>query len=211
MQNLTDFIASGLLQIKAVKLQPKNPFAWVNGWTSPVYFDSRKLLSYPRVRNIIKVEMARLLMEQFPQVDVVASVASNAIAMGALVADTLSLPFVYVHPEPKDHGFENRIEGDLRPRQNVVVIEDQVSLGVNSLKVVDALRKNGCQVLGLVTIFDYELPQTNNTFAKDEVPIYTLSTFDAIIRHALEIGYISVEDEKILLNWQQHPDHWGKK
>mgnify|MGYP002626227186 CR=1 FL=1 len=211
MHKLTDFIASCLLQIKAVKLQPKNPFSWVNGWTSPVYFDSRKLLSYPRVRNIIKVEMARLMMEQFPEVEVVASIATNAIAMGALVADTLSLPLVYVHPEPKDHGFENRIEGDLRPRQKVVIIEDQISLGQNCIKVADALRKNGCQILGLVTIFDYELPLTNKLFDKNELPVFTLSTFEATIHRALETGYITSEDEKILANWQQQPDKWGKK
>ena len=211
MHQLTKFIASGLLKIKAVKLQPKNPFSWVNGWTSPVYFDSRKLLSYPRVRNIIKVEMARLMMEQFSGVEVVASVATNAIAMGALVADTLSLPLVYVHPEPKNHGFENRIEGDLKPRQKVVIIEDQISLGQNCIKVADALRKNGCQVLGLVSIFDYELSQTSKLLEKHELPFYTLSTFEAIIHNALEIGYITSEDEKILVNWQQQPDKWGKK
>ncbi len=210
MKNLDSFIAQKLLQVKAIKLQPHNPFTWGTGWNSPIYCDNRKILSYPRMRNIIKVEMARQVVEQYPDVEVIAGVATNAIAMGMLVAEELSLPFIYVHPTPKDHGFENMIEGDLRPRQNVVIIEDQVSIGHNSMKVVDAIRKNGCKVLGLLTIMDYEFADTTRRFKKAEVELTALCGFDAVLHRALETGYISEEDMVIFRNWQKNPSKWQK-
>lgn len=210
MKDLEYFIAQKLLQVKAIKLQPHNPFTWATGWNSPIYCDNRKLLSYPRMRNLIKVELARQVVERYPDVEVIAGVATNAIAMGMLVAEELSLPFIYVHPTPKSHGFENMIEGDLRPRQNVVVIEDQVSVGQNSMKVVDAIRKNGCKVSGLITIFNYELPEASLRFSKNNVEVTSLCGFEAAINRALETGYISDEDLAIFRNWQKNPLKWQK-
>lgn len=210
MKTLEDFTASTLLQVKSIKLQPQNPFLWATGWSSPIYCDFRKLLSYPRVRNIIKVEIARTILEKYPKVEMIAAVATNAIAMGMLVAEELGLPFVYVNPKPKDHGFENMIEGDLKPRQNVVIIEDQVSVGINSLKVVDVIRKNGCNVLGLVTIFNYNLPNTATKFKKAEVELVALSNFEAVICEALETNYITDDDVELLRQWQKNPAKWQK-
>ena len=157
LQNMT---ALKLLQLKAFKFQLKNPFKWANGWLAPLYCDDRKVLSYPKMRDFIRLELARTIAELYPDADVIAGVASNAIAHGVLVAEQLSLPFIYVHPTPKDHGLENQIEGDLRPRQSVVIVENQVNAGNNCVKVVEALRNNGCKVLGIVTIFDFEFPST---------------------------------------------------
>ena len=210
MKNLESFIAQKLLQVKAIKLQPQNPFTWATGWNSPIYCDNRKILSYPRMRNIIKVELARQVIERYPEVEVIAGVAINAIAMGMLVAEELSLPFVYVHPNPKDHGLENMVEGDLRPRQNVVIVEDQVSVGQNSMKVADAIRKSGCKVLGLITIMDYEFPETVRRFKKADVELTSLCGFDAVLQRALETGYISEEDVTIFRNWQKNPSKWQK-
>lgn len=208
MKQLNDFIADKLLQVKAVKLQPKNPFVWATGWHSPIYCDNRKILSYPAVRNVVKLELARIIIEKYPQTQAIASVATNAIAIGMLVADELGLPFIYVHPTPKDHGFENRIEGDLRPRQNVVVIEDQVSVGINSMKVVEAIRQDGCQVLGMITLFHYEFADTMRKFKKAGIELTALSTFDAVLKKAVEIGYLSKEDLQILQAWHQNPAGW---
>ena len=210
MKDLESFVAQKLLQVKAIKLQPQNPFTWATGWTSPIYCDNRKILSYPRMRNIIKVELARQVIEQYPEVEVIAGVATNAIAMGMLVAEELSLPFIYVHPTPKDHGFENMIEGDLRPRQNVVIIEDQVSVGLNSLKVADAIRKNGCKVIGLISIFNYELAEATRRFKKAEINHISLCSFDAVLERALDTGYISEDDVTIFRNWQKDPLKWQK-
>ena len=160
MKVLQEMAARRLLQLKAIKFQPKNPFVWSNGWNSPMYCDDRKVLSYPKMRDFIRLELARVIAEMYPDVDIIAGVATNAIAHGVLVAEQLSLPFVYVHPQPKDHGLENQIEGDLRPRQSVVIVENQVNTGENIIKVVEAIRNNGCQVLGVVTIFDYGFSTT---------------------------------------------------
>lgn len=210
MNNLENFIAQRLLQVKAIKLQPQNPFTWATGWNSPIYCDNRKILSYPKTRNIIKVELARQVIERYPDVDVIAGVATNAIAMGMLVAEELALPFIYVHPTPKDHGFENMIEGDLKPKQNVVVIEDQVSIGQNSMKVVNAIRKNGCNVLGIISIFNYELQDGITRFKQEKVEVTSLCGLDAILKRALETNYISEDDMIIFRNWQKNPQTWQK-
>lgn len=211
MKQLADFVASKLLRMKAVKLQPHNPFIWATGWSSPIYCDNRKILSYPQIRNVIKIEMARVVAEKYPNVDVIAAVATNAIAMGVLLAEELGLPFIYVHSSPKDHGFENMIEGDLRPRQNVLVIEDQVSVGLNCMKVVNTIRKNACKVLGVVAIFDYQLVATINKFKAEDIELTALSNFEAVIQHALEEGYIKQEDANILQTWQKNPEKWKRE
>lgn len=150
MNNLENIFAAKLLKVKAIKLQPTNPFTWASGWKSPFYCDNRKTLSYPDLRTFVKVELTRVIMENFPEVDAIAGVATGAIAQGALVADALNMPFVYVRSKPKDHGLENLIEGELKPGMKVVVVEDLISTGGSSLKAVDAIRKNGCEVVGMV-------------------------------------------------------------
>ncbi|MBR1929543.1 MAG: orotate phosphoribosyltransferase [Paludibacteraceae bacterium] len=210
MQPLQDYVAAKLLQVKAIKLQPHNPFVWGNGWVSPIYFDSRKLLSYPTIRNAIKVQMSRAVLEQYPEAEVIVSVAPNAIAIGMLVAEVLGLPFVYIHPKPKDHGFENMIEGDLRPRQNVVVIDDQISAGTYSIKVADVVKHNGCQVLGVVSIFNYELTETTIQLREEGINLTSLTNFFAVLKRAIEIKYIKQEDLTIFHNWQQDPLKWQK-
>ncbi len=210
MNPLEELVAAKLLRIKAIKIQPKMPFEWVTGWNSPIYCDNRKILSYPQIRNLISVEMAHTIARKYPDVEVIASVATNAIALGVLVADLLGLPFVYVHPTPKTHGFENQIEGDLRPRQNVVVIEDQISVGDNCLKVVEALRKNGGNVQGVLAIFHYELEDTQEKFAKAGVACEALCGFEAAIQHAQETAYISNDDKKVLDTWHKSPATWKK-
>lgn len=210
MKPLDDFIAGKLLKVKAVKLQPQNPFVWATGWHSPIYCDNRKLLSYPQIRNVITLEMARVVAEKYPETEVIAGVATNAIAIGVLVAEALGLPFIYVHPTPKDHGFENMIEGDLRPRQNVVVIEDQVSVGNNSMKVVEAIRKDGCKVPGIVSIFDYELQDTIKKFKKANIELTSLSNFNAILRHSSVTEKFTDNDIQILQAWHKDPATWQK-
>ncbi len=210
MNLLENVVAAKLLRVKAIKIQPKMPFTWITGWNSPIYCDNRKILSYPAIRNIVSIEMAHAIAEKYPEVEVIAGVATNAIALGVLVANQLGIPFVYVHPTPKTHGFENQIEGDLRPRQKVVVIEDQVSVGDNCLKVVDALRKNGGDVLGVLSIFHYELEETKEKFVKAKVQCDTLCGFEAAVRQALETEYITAEDAQVLHTWHKSPATWKK-
>ncbi|MBO8459610.1 MAG: orotate phosphoribosyltransferase [Bacteroidetes bacterium] len=211
MKQLEDLVAERLLKVKAVKLQPNNPFVWASGWNSPIYCDNRKTLSYPQIRSFIKTELARLVMEKYPDVEVIAGVATGAIAQGALVADTLGLPFVYVRPKPKDHGLENMIEGDLRPKQKVVVIEDLVSTGGSSLKAVEALRKDGSNVLGMLAIFTYGFPTAAESFERAKVELTTLCNYDAVLRHALDTEYISESDIETLQEWRKDPANWRKQ
>ncbi len=210
MNILEELVAAKLLRVKAIKIQPKMPFTWVTGWRSPIYCDNRKILSYPHIRNLIGVEMAHTIAEKYPEAEVIASVATNAIAIGVLVANALGLPFIYVHPTPKTHGFENQIEGDLRPHQKIVLIEDQVSIGDNCLKVVEALRKNTGDVLGVISIFHYQLSDTIKKFEKAGVPCEGLCAFEAAIRQAQETGYLSPEDAKVLYAWHKDPTNWKK-
>ena len=207
LQNMT---AIKMLQLKAFKFQLNNPFKWANGWYSPVYCDDRKILSYPKMRDFIRLELARVIAEMYPDADIVAGVATNAIAHGVLVAQQLSLPFVYVHPQPKDHGLENQIEGDLRPRQSVVIIENQVNSGINCTKVVEAIRNNGCKVLGIVTIFDYGFAATKRKLDKLDVSLTALTNFETVIRHAVAMGLIDNEQQITIENWQHNPAKWGK-
>ena len=208
MELLEKTVAEKLLKIKAVKLQPNNPFTWASGWKSPFYCDNRKTLSYPRLRSFIKMELARLILEQYPEVEVIAGVATGAIPQGALVADALGLPFVYVRPKPKDHGLENMIEGDLKPKQKVVVVEDLISTGGSSLKAVEAIRNNDAEVLGMMAIFTYGFPEAQARFAEAGVQLTTLCNYEAIIREAVATRYISEADVATLNEWRKSPSTW---
>ena len=205
MKQLDRILAEKLLKISAIKLQPDNPFTWASGWNSPIYTDNRKTLSYPEVRNFIKVELTRLIMENFGDVEVV---AGGAIAQGALVAETMGLPYIYVRSSPKDHGLENLIEGNLKPGQKVVVIEDLVSTGGSSLKAVEAIRNAGAEVVGMVAIFSYQFPVAIEAFKKANVELLTLSNYSAMLEAALEINYIKDTDLEALKQWRKDPANW---
>lgn len=206
--SLEKLTAEKLLSIKAVKLQPSNPFTWASGWKSPVYCDNRKLISYPHIRTFIKIELSRLVLENFPEVEAIAGVATGAIATGAMVADALGLPFVYIRSTPKDHGLENLIEGELKPNSKVVVVEDLVSTGKSSLKAVDAIRKDGCEVIGMVANFTYGFPIASEQFDKANVKLLTLTNYDAILEQALSINYIAEDDLATLQEWRKSPADW---
>lgn len=208
MKQLDRILAEKLLKISAIKLQPDNPFTWASGWNSPIYTDNRKTLSYPEVRNFIKVELTRLIMENFGDVEVVAGVATGAIAQGALVAETMGLPYIYVRSSPKDHGLENLIEGNLKPGRKVVVIEDLVSTGGSSLKAVEAIRNAGAEVVGMVAIFSYQFPVAIEAFKKANVELLTLSNYSAMLEAALEINYIKDTDLEALKQWRKDPANW---
>lgn len=205
---LNRLIAEKLLKISAIKLQPDMPFTWASGWNSPIYTDNRKTLSYPDIRSIIKVELCRLIEEEFSDFDAVAGVATGAIAQGALVADTLGKPYVYVRSAPKNHGLENLIEGNLKPGQRVVVVEDLVSTGGSSLKAVEAIRNAGCEVVGMVAIFTYQFPIAEENFNKAGVRLVTLSNYSAMLEAALESNYIRKEDLETLKEWRKDPANW---
>ena len=210
MDNLKRDFASRLLQVKAIKLQPNNPFTWASGWLSPFYCDNRKTLSYPELRNYVKLELVHKVLECFPEAEVVAGVATGAIAQGALVADELNLPFVYVRSKPKDHGLENLIEGDLKPGMKVVVIEDLIYTGGSSLKAVEAIRSNACEVIGMVASYTYGFPVAENAFREANVRLETLTDYEHVVAEALATGYISEHDVEVLHDWRQAPDKWKK-
>ena len=210
MDKLKKDFASKLLKIKAIKLQPNNPFTWASGWKSPFYCDNRKTLSYPDLRDYVKLEIVHVILEKFPEVDAIAGVATGAIPQGALVADELHLPFVYVRSKPKDHGLENLIEGDLRPGSKVVAIEDLISTGGSSLKAVEAIRKNGCDVVGMVASYTYGFPVAKKAFKDANVELITLTDYEHVVDEALETGYIDQEDVEILHEWRKDPANWKK-
>ncbi|HKL08506.1 MAG TPA: orotate phosphoribosyltransferase [Bacteroidales bacterium] len=210
MEYLEQKIAQSLLQIKAIKLQPANPFTWASGWKSPIYCDNRKTLSYPEVRDFIKESFAQVVTEKFGQPDFIAGVATGAIAIGALVADTLNLPFVYVRPKPKEHGLGNQIEGVISEKKKVVVIEDLISTGKSSLKAIEALRNENIEVLGMVAIFTYGFKIAEDNFKNANISLATLSNYNQLIQFALETGYIKESDIKTLNQWRDNPEVWGK-
>ena len=210
MKTLEKLFAEKLLKIKAIKLQPANPFTWASGWKSPFYCDNRKTLSYPALRNFVKLEIARLIQEQFGEVDAIAGVATGAIPQGALVADALNLPFVYVRSTPKDHGLENLIEGELRPGMKVVVIEDLISTGGSSLKAVAALREYGVEVVGMVASFTYGFPVAEQAFAEAGVKLVTLTDYESVVKQAAATGYIQESDIEVLKEWRKDPANWKK-
>jgi orotate phosphoribosyltransferase len=208
MEKTQLFLAEKLLEISAIKLQPDCPFTWASGWNSPIYTDNRKTLSYPKIRSFIKLELARMIMENFPEVEAIAGVATGAIAQGALVADELLLPYAYVRSTPKDHGLENLIEGNLQPGQKVVVVEDLISTGGSSLKAVEAIRNAGCEVIGMVAIFSYEFPIAQQKFKEAKVKLITLSNYSSMLKVALKTNYINDSDIKTLERWREDPATW---
>ena len=208
METLERLFAEKLLKIKAIKLQPANPFTWASGWKSPFYCDNRKTLSYPSLRNFVKIEICRLILERFGQVDAIAGVATGAIPQGALVAEELNLPFVYVRSTPKDHGLENLIEGELRPGMKVVVVEDLISTGGSSLKAVEAIRRDGCEVIGMIAAFTYGFDVAVKAFKDANVELVTLTNYKAVLEVALRTGYIDEEDIPTLESWRNDPAHW---
>ena len=210
MKRVHKLTAEKLLGIKAVKLQPSNPFTWASGWKSPIYCDNRKLMSYPSVRDFVKVEFARLILEKYPRTDAIAGVATGAIAPGALVADLLGLPFVYVRSTPKGHGLENLIEGDLKPKQKVVVIEDLVSTGGSSLQEVEAIRRDGSDVLGMLAVFTYGFTHSVKSLHDARVELTTLCDYDAILDEALATDYIDESELHTLQDWRNNPENWGQ-
>ena len=208
MNSVDKLLAKKLLGVSAVKLQPKNPFTWASGWKSPIYTDNRKTLSFPEVRSFVKVELTRLIKEKFAEFDVIAGVATGAIAQGALIADELNMPYVYIRSAAKDHGMGNLIEGEIKPGQKVVVVEDLISTGGSSLKAVEAVRQAGCEVVGMVAIFTYGFPLAEEKFKEAGVTLYTLSNYNAVLEAAAETGYINSEDIETLKVWRENPSQW---
>lgn len=208
MKTVAKLLAEKLLKISAISLQPNSPFVWASGWNSPIYTDNRMTLSYPDIRSFIKIELCRLILENFPQADAVAGVATGAIAQGALVADSLGLPYVYVRSKPKDHGMENLVEGKLRPGSKVVVVEDLISTGGSSLKAVEALRAIGCEVVGMVALFTYGFPVAEEAFKKAKVKLLTLSNYNAMLEVAVATDYIKPGDVEALQEWRRDPSTW---
>lgn len=203
-------ILISLLQINAIKLNPANPFTWASGWKSPIYCDNRKTLSYPEVRNLIAEGFKTLIIEKYPNVDVIAGVATGAIAHGVLVADRLNKPFVYVRSAPKKHGLENLVEGEIKAGQKVVVVEDLISTGQSSLTAVEALRNAGCEVLGMVAIFTYGFSHAAQNFLQSNVALDTLGNYNEMIEQAIVQGYVNKEHLELLKSWRNDPENWGK-
>ena len=208
MKKVDRILAEKLLEINSIQLQPDNPFTWASGWNSPIYTDNRKTLSYPHLRSFIKIELCRMILETFGQPDAIPGVATGAIAQGALVADALGVPYVYVRSAPKDHGLENLIEGDLKVGQRVVVIEDLISTGKSSLKAVEAIRNAGCDVIGMVAMFTYDFPIAHECFSEAGVKLVTLSNYNALLDAALSTGYITEADVEALKEWRKDPANW---
>lgn len=210
MSTLKKDFASKLLEVKAIKLQPNDPFTWASGWKSPFYCDNRKTLSFPWLRSYVKLELVHTILEHFPEAEAVAGVATGAIAQGALVADELNFPYVYVRSKAKDHGMQNLIEGELPAGAKVVVVEDLISTGGSSLKAVAALREAGYQVVGMVASYTYGLPVAAQAFAEADVRLETLTDYDHVVEQALETGYIKNEDVELLHEWRKDPANWKK-
>lgn len=210
MKNTDKTTAKYLLQIKAIKLEPTNYFTWSSGWYSPIYCDNRKTLSYPEIRTYLKEQFVDIIKQNFPDAQLIAGVATGGIAIGALIAESLNLPYVYVRSEAKGHGLENLIEGEIRDNKKVVVIEDLISTGKSSLKAVDALRASGCNVLGIVAIFDYLFDIAKESFENANCKLITLSNYSALIESALETKYISETDLDTLKSWRTNPSIWNK-
>lgn len=210
MEKMQVEVAQLLLQINSIKVQPSNPFSWASGWKAPIYCDNRKILSYPAARSFIRDQFVLVIRQRYPEAEAIAGVATGAIAHGALVAGELGLPFAYVRSEPKGHGLENLIEGDLKPGQKVVIIEDLVSTGSSSLKAVRAVRQIGSHVLGMVAIFTYDFPQSAENFRKEGVELITLSRYQVLIGQALASGKITEEQLEKLMLWREDPANWGR-
>jgi len=203
-------VTKRLLEINTIKIQPNNPFTWASGWKSPIYCDNRKTLSYPDTRAYIRDAFVELIKTKYPEAEVIAGVATGAIAIGALVADKLGLPFIYVRSTPKGHGLENLIEGDLKPFQKVVVVEDLVSTGISSLKAAEAVNNFGGEVIGMVAIFTYNFPLAKENFQKAGIELTSLSRYQILIEQSLEMGDISKDQVDSLMEWREDPAKWGR-
>ena len=210
MDNMKKAFAAKLLDVKAIKLQPNAPFTWASGWKSPFYCDNRKVLSFPKLRTYVKLELTHAVLEYFSNAEVVAGVATGAIAQGALVDDALGLPFVYVRSKAKDHGMGNLIEGELSKGAKVVVVEDLISTGGSSLKAVEAIRQAGAEVIGMVASYTYGFPVAEKAFADAGVKLVTLTDYDHVVEEALETNYISDADIELLHEWRKDPANWKK-
>ena len=210
MEDLKKVFAGKLLGIKAIKLQPNDPFTWASGWKSPFYCDNRKTLSFHDVRSFVKLELVHAILENFPEATAVAGVATGAIAQGMLVADELALPYAYVRPKPKDHGMKNQIEGELPACSKVVVVEDLISTGGSSLKAVAALREAGFEVVGMVASYTYGFPVAEEAFREANVKLVTLTDNENVLDKALETGYIKESEVSMLHDWRKDPANWKK-
>ena len=202
-------VAEKLLQINAIKLSVNNPFTWTSGWKSPIYCDNRKILSFPSVRDFIKLEMCDVVVKSYSNIDMIAGVATAGIPWGILVADQLRLPFIYVRPKPKEHGLGNQIEGFYEENKNVILIEDLISTGKSSLQVVDVLKNARMQVKGLVSIFNYGFEQAKNSFGAINLRTQSLTDYESLVSQAIEKENISQTDQKALLNWRRDPQNWN--
>jgi orotate phosphoribosyltransferase len=201
-------VAEKLLQVEAVKLSPEKPFTWASGWKSPIYCDNRKVLGFPYIRDFIKSELCNVIFEKYPEAELLAGVATAGIAWGAMAADQLKLPYIYVRPKPKDHGLGNQIEGYYRPGQKTLIIEDLISTGKSSLQVVDVVREAGLEVVGMVSIFTYGFQLADEAFATKGVSYTSLTNYENLVGIALEKGIISSDLENTLLNWRKDPPNW---
>ena len=210
MEDLRKTFAGKLLGIKAIKLQPNDPFTWASGWKSPFYCDNRKTLSYHDVRSFVKLELVHAILANFPEATAVAGVATGAIAQGVLVAEELAMPYAYVRPKPKDHGMKNQIEGELPEGSKVVVVEDLISTGGSSLKAVAALCEAGFEVVGMVASYTYGFPVAEEAFKEANVQLVTLTDYQSVVEKALETGYINKEDVPMLDEWRKDPANWKK-
>ena len=209
MTNIAEKVALILLETKAVKLNPSQPYKWSSGWNSPIYCDNRVTLSFPKSRTFIKEALAEAIQIHFPEANCIAGVATAGIAQGALIAETLNLPFAYVRPEPKKHGMGNQIEGRIEPDARIVVVEDLISTGGSSLKVVDALREQGYEVVGMIAIFTYGFPLATQNFGAKNLKLVTLSNYETLIEIASQQNYIEETDKETLAQWRNSPETWG--
>lgn len=210
MENVQIEVTKKLLEINTIKIQPTTPFTWASGWKSPIYCDNRKILSYPKTRTYIRDRFVDVIREKYPEAEVIAGVATGAIAIGALVADVLGLPFIYIRSKPKGHGLENLIEGDLNPNQKVVIVEDLVSTGISSLNAAEAVINFGGLVIGMVAIFTYSFQHAIDNFKKAGIELTTLSRYQILIDTAVEIGEINSDQTETLMKWREDPSNWGK-
>lgn len=203
-------VAEKLLQIKAIKLSPQEPFTWASGWKSPIYCDNRKVLSFPFIREFIKSEMCNVIFEKYPEAEYLAGVATAGIAWGAMAADQLKLPYVYVRPKPKEHGLTNQIEGSIDAGKKCVVVEDLISTGKSSLEVVEVLRKTGVEVIGMVSIFNYGFSVAEAAFEQAGVPFNSLTNYPTLIELAIDKGIITADQQETLNQWRTDPSNWGR-
>jgi orotate phosphoribosyltransferase len=203
-------VAEKLLQVSAVKLNPKEPYTWASGWKSPIYCDNRKMLGFPYVRDFIKSEMCNVIFDKFPDAELLAGVATAGIAWGAMASDQLKLPYIYVRPKPKEHGLGNQIEGFYEKGMKTVVIEDLISTGKSSLQVCEVIKNAGLDILGMVSIFTYGFNDADIACEKAGIKSISLTNYETLIELATERGIVESNDQKTLLNWRQNPGEWGR-